>query len=194
MIIGLAYLAILLSVPLARGRLVALADLPLRRPGLAVAAILVQILVISVIPGGDQTFHTTAHLFSYVLLGAFAFVNRRIPGLAIAAFGGLLNFIAISANGGVMPADPETIASFSHTTPDGEFANSQVLAHPKLLFLGDVIATPSSLPLHTVFSIGDLVLMLGVAVLVHVQCGSRLVPRARRRRRERERSAEVATA
>ena len=52
-----------------------------------------------------------------------------------------------------------------------------MLENPKLLFLGDVFATPASLPLHNVFSIGDGILLLGVAVLVHVACGSRLVPR-----------------
>src|SRR4051794_7669776 len=51
MIIGLAYLLALLSVPVAGGRLGALADLPLRRPGIAVAAIVLQIGVISVLPG-----------------------------------------------------------------------------------------------------------------------------------------------
>jgi len=192
MIIGLCYLAILASVPLAGGRLGALADLPLRRSWLAVVAIVLQIVVISVLPSGDHTVHTTVHLLSYVLLGAFAFSNWRIPGLLLAGLGGLSNFIAISANGGIMPADPKTIASFSHSTPEGEFANSQVLAHPKLLFLGDVIPTPASLPLHTVFSIGDLILMFGVAVLVHVQCRSRLVPRRWRARKAVV--AEVATA
>jgi hypothetical protein len=181
MIIGIVYLAILASVPLARGRLTALADLPLRRPGLAVAAIVLQILIISVIPGGHQSFHTTVHMLSYVLLGAFAFCNRHIAGVAIAALGGLLNFVAIAANGGVMPANPDTLASFQGADTQGEFANSQILEHPKLLFLGDSIPTPSSLPIHTVFSIGDLVLMLGVAVLVHTACGSKLVPRRLRR-------------
>ena len=64
MIIGLVYLAILASVPLARGRLTALADLPLRKPGLAGAAIALQVLIISVIPGGHQAFHTTVHMLS----------------------------------------------------------------------------------------------------------------------------------
>jgi hypothetical protein len=181
MIIGLVYLALLASVPLARGRLTALADLPLRKPGLALAAIVLQVLIISVIPGGHQAFHTTVHMLSYVLLLAFAFSNRHIAGVAIAAFGGLLNFIAIAANGGVMPTNPDTLASFQGADTNGEFANSAILEHPKLLFLGDTIATPSSLPLHTVFSLGDLVLMLGVAVLVHAACGSKLVPRRLRR-------------
>src|SRR3954452_22833180 len=120
MIIALVYLAVLASVPLAGGRLSALADLPLRRSGLAVAAILVQIVVISLLPGGAHALHTTLHIASYFLLGAFAFANRRITGLPIAAFGGLLNYIAIAANGGVMPADRDATASLAHTTAEGD--------------------------------------------------------------------------
>ena len=60
---------------------------------------------------------------------------------------------------------------------EGEFINSRVLDDAKLQFLGDVFATPASLPLHNVFSIGDAILLIGVFVLVHVACGSRLVPR-----------------
>jgi hypothetical protein len=177
MIIALVYLAVLASVPLARGRIGALADLPLRRPALAFAAIAIQVVVISLLPGGDHAIHTTLHLASYFLLGAFAWSNRRIAGVPIIALGGLSNFLAIAANGGVMPADANAIASLAHTTAEGEFANSQILEHPKLLFLGDVYATPASWPLHNVFSVGDMVLVLGVAVLVHVACGTRLVPR-----------------
>jgi hypothetical protein len=176
-IIALVYLVVLASVPLARGRLGALAELPLRKPGLAFAAIGIQVVVISLLPGGVHWIHTSLHVFSYLLLGAFAWVNRRLAGVPIIAVGGLSNFLAIVANGGVMPADRAAIASLAHKTASGDFANSQILAHPKLLFLGDVFATPASWPLHNVFSIGDMILVLGVFVLVHVACGSRLVPR-----------------
>jgi hypothetical protein len=178
MIIGLAYLLVLASVPLARGRITALADLKLRRPGLAIGAIALQVLVISIIPtGDDHTFHTTAHMASYFLLGAFAWSNRRVVGVPIIALGGFCNFLAIAANGGVMPADPDAIASLYKQVGEGEFANSQVLEDPKLLFLGDIFATPASLPLHNVFSIGDGILLIGVFVLVHAACGSRIIPR-----------------
>ena len=174
--LGLFYLAVLATVPLAGGRLTALADLRLRKPGFALAAIVMQILIISLLPAGSHALHRVVHIASYVALGAFAWCNRRIAGVAIAALGGLLNFIAITANGGVMPADKDAIASLPQAAK-GDFANSQVLAHPKLQFLGDVFATPPSWPLHNVFSIGDVVLLIGVAVLAHVACASRLVPR-----------------
>src|SRR3954467_14475996 len=139
MIIGLAYLLVLLSVPLARGRLSALADLPLRAPALALAAIVIQIVVISILPSGDHTLHTSLHLFSYALLGAFAFANRRITGVPIIALGGLSNFVAISANGGVMPTSASAAPSAAASRAgEGEFINSRVLENPKLQFLGDI--------------------------------------------------------
>src|SRR4051794_39157506 len=182
MIIGLAYLLVLFSVPLFRGRLSALADLPLRRAELAVAALVIQIVVISLLPGGNHTLHTTLHLASYGLLGLFAFANRRVAGVPVIALGGLSNFVAIAANGGVMPTRASAADSVGHKAAAGDFINSRVLEHPKLQFLGDVFATPASWPLHNVFSIGDAILLLGVSILVHRACGSRLFRRTRRER------------
>ena len=54
MILGLVFIACLLSVPLARGRLSALGDLKLKRGWLALAGIGVQILIISVWPGAPE--------------------------------------------------------------------------------------------------------------------------------------------
>jgi uncharacterized protein DUF5317 len=176
MLLGLFYLAVLATVPLAGGRLTSLADLRLRKPGLALAAIVMQIAIISVLPAGSHNVHHAVHIASYVALGAFAWANRRIAGVPIAALGGLLNFIAITANGGVMPADKHALASLPQAAK-GDFANSQVLAHPKLQFLGDVFASPASWPVHNVFSVGDIALFVGVTVLLHVICASRLVPR-----------------
>src|SRR4051794_13336402 len=177
MIIGLAHLLVLLSVPLSCGRLGALADVQLRRRGLAVGAILIQVVVLSVVPSGDHTVHSSLHLFSYALLGAFAFANRRLTGVPIIAVGGLSNFLAIAANGGVMPTAPSAARSIAVRRSQDEFLNSRVLEHPRLQFLGDVFPTPASWPLHNVFSIGDIVLLCGVFVLVHSACGTRLFPR-----------------
>ncbi|MGH2969739.1 MAG: DUF5317 domain-containing protein [Solirubrobacteraceae bacterium] len=176
MILGIAYLLCLLSVPLARGRLTALAGVNLRRPGLAGAAIAIQIVIVSILPGQLGPFGEPLHIVSYLLLGAFAWANRRLAGIPVVALGGLLNFICITVNGGVMPADPDALASIGRAADTDEFTNSTALAHPKLAFLGDIIATPASWPVHNVYSAGDLLILAGAFVLLHVACGSRLVP------------------
>lgn len=182
MILGIAYLLCLVSVPLARGRLVALADVELRGAWFAGAAIAIQIVIVSIVPDRLGAFGEPLHVLSYLLLAAFAWANRRVAGVPIIALGGLLNFICITANGGVMPTDPDAMASIGRAASDGEFTNSTALADPKLAFLGDIIATPASWPLHNVYSVGDVLILLGAFVLVHVACGSRLVPRRFQRR------------
>ena len=177
MILGLAYLLCLISVPLARGRLSALADVQLRKPGLAGAAIAIQILIVSIFPGELGPLGEPLHIVSYLLLGAFAWCNRRIVGLPVIALGGLLNFVCITANGGVMPADPDALAAIGRVPSGEEFINSTALEDPKLAFLGDIIATPASWPVSNVYSVGDILILCGALVLLHVACGSRLVPR-----------------
>jgi hypothetical protein len=174
MLFGLVFLVLLITVPLARGRLTAFGDVKLRRVWLAPAGIGVQILIISIAPDGLAGLHEGIHMFSYALLGAFAWSNRRIPGVAVIMVGGALNFIAIAANGGVMPADPELARHFAGSD---EFVNSGAMADPNLLFLGDVFSTPPSWPLYNVFSVGDLVIVLGVLIALHGVSGSRLAPR-----------------
>jgi len=181
MILALAYLLCLLSVPLAGGRLSALADVQLRGPSLAVAAIVVQVLIVSILPGSLGSWSEPLHVLSYLLLGAFAWANRRLAGVPIVALGGALNFLAISVNGGVMPADPDALAAAGRSVAEGEFSNSAAVTDPKLQFLGDVIPTPGWLPVSNVYSVGDLLILTGAFVLVHVACGSRLVPRRFRR-------------
>ena len=181
MILGIAYLLCLLSVPLARGRLSALADVELRKAWLAGAAIAIQIGIVSIFPGSLGVLGEPLHILSYLLLGAFAWFNRRIVGLPIVALGGALNFLCITVNGGVMPADPDALEYIGRSPASDEFINSTALADPKLAFLGDIIPTPASWPVSNVYSVGDLLILTGAFVLLHVACGSRLVPRRFRR-------------
>ena len=178
MLLGLVFLAAVITVPLARGRLTLLADLKLRRVWLAPLGIAVQIAIIEVIPSGSAHVHEIVHMISYLVLGAFCWSNRRIPGMPIILVGGALNFIVIAANGGVMPADPELAR---HVAGAEGFVNSGAMENARLLFLGDVFATPQSWPMYNVFSIGDIVIVLGVLTLLHTVSGSRIVPRRLRR-------------
>jgi hypothetical protein len=174
MLIGAALLLCILTVPLTGGRLSRLAELELRRSWLAVAALVVQVLIISVLPGAVGGLGEEIHLASYLLLGAFIVVNRRIPGLLVIGIGGALNFAAILANGGVMPADPDAIAAAGIPLDATEFANSAPASGAPLGFLGDVFHTPGWLPIHNVFSVGDLVIVAGAFLLLHRACGTPL--------------------
>jgi Family of unknown function (DUF5317) len=51
-----------------------------------------------------------------------------------------------------------------------------VLAEPRLAFLGDMFHLPASWPLSNVFSIGDILIALGIAWALHRICQSRLAP------------------
>ncbi|HET9615450.1 MAG TPA: DUF5317 domain-containing protein, partial [Candidatus Limnocylindrales bacterium] len=149
-------------------RLQALEQLRLRASWLVGLALAAQIVIISVAPQGDRTVHHVVHLSTYALTAAFALLNRRVAGVGLAAVGGLLNLAAITSNGGVMPASASALRIAGFTSPGSGFANSAAVAHAHLAWLGDVFALPASWPVHNVFSVGDVLLGAGVAVLIVV--------------------------
>jgi hypothetical protein len=177
MLIGLVFLALVASVPLAGGRIAALADLRFRAKGLLVGAILAQILIVSIFPSGSATLHDTVHIATYVVVAVFVVANRRIPWVWLVALGGALNFTAIAANGGVMPAAPHALEKAGFALDPEGFVNSGAVAHPHLQFLGDVFWVPSSFPISNVFSIGDVLILLGALLAMHCICTSRIALR-----------------
>ena len=160
----------LVTVPLAGGSLMRLSELRLRAPGLALAAIAVQMLIVTIAPGGLAGLHEILHVASYALLGAFGWANRRITGVPVLLAGGALNLVPILANGGVMPANPAVADAAAVQAKPGQFVNSVPVSDAHLGFLGDVLATPESLPLHNVYSIGDVVIVIGLLVILHAAC------------------------
>ena len=165
---------ILCSVPLLGGRLSKLAGVHLRYVPVVVGALAIQVLIVTVFPGGNAALHRDLHLASYLLVAAFLVVNRRQPGLVVIAAGGLANAVAIFANNGVMPASVAALRSAGDAVHTTTFMNSAALAHPRLAFLGDVFAIPKAWPLHNVFSVGDVCIAIGAAIAIHTICESRL--------------------
>ena len=153
-----------------RGRLIRLTSLRIRRLYLVWIALANEVLVIAVLPGHQSLLFACGNALSYVAGGAFVWCNRRIPGLALIACGGALNLTAMAANGGVMPASAKAMAASGWRQPSGHFANSAVLAHPRLAFLGDIFATPRWAPGHDVFSVGDVIIVVAFGLLVYRVC------------------------
>jgi len=132
-----------------------------RHPYLVWAALGVQLLAIAVtMPHG---FAPSLHVLTYVVALVFLGVNWRAPGVPIVALGAALNGVVIALNGGVLPATAAAVASAGFES-DSAFANSAVLDHPVLPWLGDVFAWPAPLPLANTFSVGDVIIVVGAAV------------------------------
>jgi hypothetical protein len=163
----------LLSVPLLGGKLNRLVDLRLRFVWAAPLALVLQVLIFNIVPGGSESLHAAIHVSTYVLLALFMWANRRLPGALVMGSGALLNAVTIIVNGGIMPQwrTAERLAGLPMRTG---FHNSEVLAHPHLQFLGDVIPFPAPFGLENVLSVGDCILFAGVLVLLHRTCGTEL--------------------
>jgi hypothetical protein len=102
---------------------------------------------------------------SLVALGAVV-ANLARPGFVLVALGGAANLAAIVANGGVMPASPDALAALGWSTGADSFSNSAVVDAPALPWLTDVFAMPAGLPFANVFSVGDVLIGLGIALFL----------------------------
>jgi hypothetical protein len=174
---------VILSVVVVRpagGSLTALSRVRLRYAPAIFGALAVQIVIISVVPGGSPGLHRALYIGSYALAAVFVVANHRLVGMRILALGASLNLVAILANNGVMPASRSALRTAGRLTSSTDFLNSAAVQHPRLLFLGDILAVPRAVPLANVYSIGDVCIAIGVALAIHGLAGSRLVPRASR--------------
>jgi hypothetical protein len=174
MLIGVAFLLLASLAFVAGGSATRLRELHLRLTWAPVVAVGAQVVIISIVDVGAAA--APIHVASYVLLAAFAVANRDHPGVIVLCAGLILNAVAILANGGVMPADADALARTGRTL-DHEFENSAAVEDARLPWLGDVFAWPEPMPLANVFSVGDVLIVLGGALVVHQVTGSRLYPR-----------------
>jgi hypothetical protein len=172
MLILLGTLLALLLVPVLRGRLRNLSTLRLDQAWLIGVALGLQILCISIVPTWPRLPLVLMHVASYVLAAAFVWRNRALPGLPLLAAGGIMNAVTIGLNGGTLPASATALRKAGLPVAQDKFLNSGVLAHPKLSIFGDNYASPGWLPLHNVYSLGDLLILCGAVWLVHRTCHS----------------------
>jgi hypothetical protein len=147
------------------GRLRNLAGTEIRSTWLVFAAVALQV---EAFPSGALPWSTPTGiakalwLVSYALLITMIVRNRRLPGAAIVGAGLACNLVAILANGGLMPVRRAALLASG-----GSYQlhnNSIQLVHPHLGFLIDRWSAPAWVPLANVFSVGDVVIGLGLLV------------------------------
>ena len=166
MFVAFMAVVILATVPLAGGNVAQLAGIRIRGWWLVAVALLMQVAITGVLQswphgvlvGSAPRFvrpHRRGHLVEPAAAGPADHRPRRIAQR-------LRHRAERRHPAGLRPGPRRQPALTCE-----DFNNSGVLAHPILAPLGDVVATPAWLPFRNVISIGDLIALIGVAVLAH---------------------------
>jgi len=163
-----AVLGVLVGLAL-DGKLSALASVRIRRLPLAYAALALQVVAFPSerLPWSTPTsIARVLWLVSYLLQIALILSNVNLRGIELVGLGLACNLLAILANGGLMPVEPHALraAGLAYRIHN----NSISRAKPHLSWLVDRWAAPHALPLGNVFSVGDVLIALGLVVTIVV--------------------------
>jgi hypothetical protein len=151
---------------LLRGRVAGLAELRFRWAALAVLGLSVQLVLFSEsVAAQVGSLGPPLYVASTALVLLAVLRNLRITGMLLVALGAVCNLAAIVANGGYMPTTRGALAVLG-AAEGTTYSNSTVMAAPSLPFLTDIFAMPPAMPFANVFSVGDVLIGLGVVVVV----------------------------
>ena len=156
----------ILAGSLLGGRLDRLSAIRFRWAPLAILGLAVQVALFSdPLAGMAGDAGPPIYVASAVAVFVAVVRNLDVAGLPIVAIGAASNLLAIVANGGSMPADPGAAAAIGGVAPN---SNSSVTTEPVLAPLTDLFAIPAWVPFANVFSIGDVLLGIGIAVTIAI--------------------------
>jgi hypothetical protein len=180
MILALA-VAVGLVVGLARYRSRAfsrIAASPLRSLWLALLAVALQLPLLRAPAGSVQRVSVEQALFllSHLTLLVFVWRNWRLTGIQILGLGVICNLLVIALNGGFMPITPQTLTQIN---PGSLPSRWQVGFHygyskdiillreqTRLQMLSDRWVIPPPFLWPTAFSLGDVLIAIGIVVLL----------------------------
>jgi hypothetical protein len=152
------------------GRLDRLAQIRFHWAWLAVVGLAIQILLFSTPTAGSLSGGVGEAIYvgstGAVLIAVWR--NLAVPGFALVALGALSNLAAIVANDGVMPTTASALATAGLDPHEEGFSNSAVVEDPALAPLTDIFALPAWLPFANVFSIGDVLIALGIVLVIAI--------------------------
>lgn len=175
MLNGVIVLIVIVVALLRGGSLRNLVALELRWLPLVLGSFGLQVLIFTPFRAEPLIPVATAPLYvlSMALLVIWVVLNRHIPGIILIAAGVLMNLAAIAANGGYMPVAPEAAhyaGRIARYATDGQPIANNSLAiadNVRLWILTDIFPIPAGIPLANVFSLGDVLLTTGIAILCY---------------------------
>lgn len=110
----------------------------------------------------NETFFYLLHLLSYGIIGIVTFINRRYISVAIMGIGTALNGLVIAVNSGQMPVKvPDYVLN-----PRFDRGHTWLTDETHLAPLADIIVTNMPVFSLRVFSVGDLILIVGAFILI----------------------------
>jgi hypothetical protein len=151
-----------------------IAALPLRFSWILILAIILQIPLLRApaVPPHDLRLQQALLFLSYLLLLVFVFLNWRMSGILLAGVGMGLNLLAILANGGFMPVTAQTLVRINPGSQVQDWTvgmhypgSKDVIRLPQEIYFwlfSDLLVLPPPFPLPTAFSLGDLLIGLGI--------------------------------
>lgn len=160
---------------LRKGRISHLPSLHLRGLWLVLLPLLIQLAIFPLVSERPLFPYATVplHILSYVILGVWLVVNLRMPPLLVIGVGGGLNVLVVGVNGGYMPVSATALIRAGQTAvaellQRGDAYGNVILMtdDTRLNLLGDIVPLPHLVPMAAVFSIGDLLIAIGVAWLI----------------------------
>ena len=153
---------------LLRGRLSGVADIDFRWAPLIFGGLLVQIVLFSdAVAARVGILGPPIYVLSSMAVLVAVLRNVDVPGMAIVALGAASNQLAIVANGGYMPAGADALAA-QQRAASGLYSNSAAIAEPAFPYLTDIFAMPTWMPFSNIYSVGDVLIGVGVVVAIVV--------------------------
>ncbi len=148
------------------GRVASLANLQFRWAPLAFGGLAAQVVLFAdPVATAIGSFGPPLYVASTLAVLAALVRNVRLPGVSPIAVGAAANLAAILTNGGSMPTTAEALERAGRSIGAG-YSNSRVLDAPSLAPLTDIFALPAALPLANVFSVGDVLIAVGLVATI----------------------------
>lgn len=171
MFILLVALAALVTAIIRGGHLANFAQVRLRYFPALFVPLVVQLVIFSPLAAfmpASLTAIPLAHVVSLLMAALVVCFNLNLPGFKLLLVGLLSNLAAIVVNGGYMPVSTAAREAAGLPALTSAHNNIQVLTDATpLWFLADIFPIPSGIPFANVFSIGDVLIAVGIFVFVH---------------------------